>query len=118
MGRKRVAIIGAGPTGLEAALAAAERDWPFTVYEAGVEVASNIADWGHVRLFSPWRLDVSPRMRRGLAALGRTAPDGGTCPTGNELRAAVFTPLAAQAPLAPRLRLGCRVAAIRRERLL
>jgi NADPH-dependent 2,4-dienoyl-CoA reductase/sulfur reductase-like enzyme len=29
----RVAILGAGPIGLEAALAAAERRWPFTVYE-------------------------------------------------------------------------------------
>jgi 2-polyprenyl-6-methoxyphenol hydroxylase-like FAD-dependent oxidoreductase len=118
MGRKRVAILGAGPTGLEAALAAAERDWAFTVYEAGAAVASNIVDWGHVRLFSPWSLDVSPRMRRGLAALGRTAPDAESCPTGDELRAAVFSPLAAHAPIAPRLRLGCRVSAIGRERLL
>ena len=30
----RVAILGAGPIGLEAALAAAERDLPFTVYDA------------------------------------------------------------------------------------
>jgi hypothetical protein len=115
---RHVAIIGAGPTGLEAALAVAEKGWRFTLYEAGAVVASNMADWGHVRLFSPWSLDVSPRMRRHLAALGREVPDGPSCPTGDELRAEVLSPLAAAAPIAPRLRLGCRVVAIGRERLL
>jgi len=35
----RVAILGAGPIGLEAALAAAEGRWPFTVYERADTVA-------------------------------------------------------------------------------
>jgi cation diffusion facilitator CzcD-associated flavoprotein CzcO len=118
MAGRRVAIIGAGPTGLEAALTAAEQGWDFTLYEAGGGVANHMADWGHVRLFSPWSLDVSPRMRRQLGILGRTAPDGDACPTGEELRREVLAPLAAGAPLASRLRLGCRVKAIGREHLL
>ena len=39
--KPRIAILGAGPTGLEAALAAAESGHPFTVYEATPAVAGN-----------------------------------------------------------------------------
>src|SRR3954454_23298406 len=38
----RIAILGAGPIGLEAALAAAERGWEPTVYEAGDAVAAHV----------------------------------------------------------------------------
>jgi NADPH-dependent 2,4-dienoyl-CoA reductase/sulfur reductase-like enzyme len=58
-----VAIIGAGPIGLDAALAAHERGWSFTVYEAATSVAANVREWGHVRLFTPWDMNVSGRMR-------------------------------------------------------
>ncbi len=36
---RRIAVLGAGPVGLEAALAAVERDWAVTVYEAAPHVA-------------------------------------------------------------------------------
>lgn len=115
---RQIAILGAGPTGLEAALAAAERGWDFTLYEAGAGVASNIEDWGHVGLFSPWSLDVSPRMRRHLAALGLAVPESDACPTGHELRERVLVPLAGSPAIAPHLRLTARVTAVGRERLL
>ncbi len=118
MSEAHLAILGAGPTGIEAALAAAERGWRFTLYEAGDEVASHMLDWGHVRLFSPWSLNVSPRMRRALEALGAGVPDDGTCPTGAELRSRVLVPLAESAALAPHLRLGSRVVAVSRAGLL
>src|SRR3954471_10253466 len=74
----RVAILGAGPIGLEAALACAERGWEFTVYEAGGTVGANVRDWGHVRLFTPWEMNVSARARRALA--GEEARSGGEPP--------------------------------------
>src|SRR3954467_14768517 len=77
----RLAILGAGPIGLEAALAAAERGWEFTVYEAGRSVGASVRDWGHVRLFTPWDMNVSPRARRALSA----AAGGGALPRGGEL---------------------------------
>ena len=64
--RPHIAILGAGPTGLEAALAAIEHDFPFTLYEAAPAVSDYVRAWGHVRLFSPWSLDVSPRARMHL----------------------------------------------------
>ncbi|MEJ2084233.1 MAG: FAD-dependent oxidoreductase [Acidobacteriota bacterium] len=114
----RIAIIGAGPTGIEAALAAHEHGYRFTLYEESSEVAAYMSAWGHVRLFSPWDLDVSPRARKMLAALGREAPTGNGCPTGDELAEAVFRPLAASAALAPHLEVGVRVLAISRDRML
>ncbi len=113
-----VAVLGAGPIGIEAALALAERGLRFTVYEASDRVAAHLRSWGHVRLFSPWSLDVSPRMRRWLEKGGVAVPAGDACPTGDELAARVFEPLASMEPLASSLALGTRVVAVGREGLL
>jgi hypothetical protein len=110
-----LAILGAGPIGLEAALAAAERGWPFTVYEASPTVAGHVRDWGHVRLFTPWDMNVSERVR---AALGDSAPSGDALPTGHELAERVLDPVAALPQIAPHLRTGTRVRAIGRQGLL
>jgi len=113
-----VAILGAGPVGLDAALAAAERGWSFTLYEAGERPAAHVRDWGHVRLFSPWSIDASPRMRSVLGRRGVDVPDGDTCPTGHELCDRLLDPVATSPEIAPHLRLGTRVVAVGREGLL
>lgn len=114
----RLAILGAGPTGLEAALAAAERGWPFTVFEAGDRPAAYVRAWGHVRLFTPWDLNVSPRMARHLEAAGVPVPSGDECPTGDELCDRVLDPLAALPEVAANLRVGARVTSVGRRGLL
>jgi hypothetical protein len=116
--QSRIAILGAGPTGLEAALAAAEAGTPFTLYEASPSVAGNVRAWGHVRLFTPWEMNVSQRMRRHLEAAGREVPGGSECPTGHELAEKLFEPLAVLPEIAPNLRLGTRVLGIGRQGLL
>ncbi len=113
-----IAILGAGPTGLEAALAAAEGGRPFTLYEAASTVAGNVRAWGHVRLFTPWEMNVSPRMRRHLEAAAHEVPDGPECPTGQDLAERLFEPLAALPEIGSGLRLGTRVLGIGREGLL
>lgn len=113
-----LAILGAGPVGLEAALAAAEAGRPFVIYEAGEQVAASVRDWGHVRLFSPWSLNVSPRMRRHLKATGLDVPEGEDCPTGQELVDKVLAPLAQLPSIAPSLRLGARVLGVGRRGLV
>jgi len=115
---RHIAILGAGPIGLEAALAAVDAGMPFTLYERGAEVAANVRDWGHVNLFSPWDLDVSPRARRHLGRAGHQVPAGSGCPTGAELVATVLEPLARLPEIRPRLELETRVVAIGREGLL
>ncbi|GAA2033245.1 NAD(P)-binding domain-containing protein [Agromyces tropicus] len=110
-----VAIIGAGPTGLAAAAHLLERGIDVTVLEAGDEVASSVRDWGHIRLFSPWRLLVDPAARRLLEASGWTRPDEDRLPTGAELVERYVAPLAALEPLASRIRTGAEVVAVTRQ---
>jgi hypothetical protein len=119
--RPRLAILGAGPIGLEAALAAVDAGMPFTLYDAGQEPAANVRAWGHVRLFTPWRMNVSPRMRRHLEAAGEAPPgdhEDGACPIGGELAERLYDRVAALPQVAARLRLGTRVMAVGREGLL
>ena len=116
--KPHLAILGAGPTGLEAALAAAENGFPFTVYEASDEIAGHVRDWGHVRLFTPWSLNVSERMRRVLAAAGHDAPGGDACPTGDEFVDRLLRPVAELPAIADHLRLGVRVRSAGRRGLL
>jgi len=116
--KPHLAILGAGPTGLEAALAAAEAGYSFTLYEAADEVAAYVRDWGHVRLFSPWDLDVSPRARARLARESVEVPTGDACPTGDELVDRLLAPLARLPEIHPHLCLGAQVVAVGREGLL
>ena len=114
----RIAIVGAGPIGLDAALAAAESGFPFTLYEASAQAGGNVRSWGHVRLFTPWSLNVSPRARTALAAAGITVPSGDDCPTGSELSETLLASLAALDAIAPRLECGARVLEIGRDGML
>ena len=113
----RVAIIGAGPTGLDAALACRERGLLPTVYEASPRPAAAIRDWGHVRMFTPWEMNVSSRMRRALATAGEPVPAGDGLPTGHELADRLLDPVARLPELAPRLRLRTAVKAVGRRGL-
>jgi thioredoxin reductase len=109
-----VAVLGAGPIGLDAALACAGAGLEYTVYEAGPGAGTHPLRWGHVRLFTPWSMNLSTRMR----ALLPDAPDGAGCPSGRELAEAVLRPLASAPPLAGRIRTRHRVRAIGRRGLL
>lgn len=110
-----VAIIGAGPIGLAAAANLVERGIDFVVYEAGETIADSMRQWGHIRLFSPWRHLVDPVSRRLLEASGWVAPPDGGLPTGAELIERYLQPLAALGPIASRIRTGVTVSAVARE---
>ncbi len=117
--KPHIAILGAGPTGLDAALAAAEHDFPFTLYEAAPQVAGPMREWGHVRLFTPWSMNASPRMRQHLEAAGHAVPkDDDRCPTGAELVEKLLQPVADLPSLRGHLRVGCRVERIGRQGLM
>jgi glycine/D-amino acid oxidase-like deaminating enzyme len=110
-----VAVIGAGPVGLAAAAQLATRGLDFVVLEAGDSIAASIAEWAHVRLFSPWRFDTDPAARALLEQTDWTAPDPEKLPTGGELISEYLAPLAAHPAIAPHVRLGAAVTAIGRQ---
>ncbi len=107
-----VVVIGAGPVGLAAAGQLTERGIDFLLLEAGEQVAASIAQWGHVRVFSPWKYDIDATARRLLEADGWTAPDPEWLPTGAELINDYLAPLAKL--FGDRVRLGAKVTAISR----
>ncbi|WP_157000957.1 FAD-dependent oxidoreductase [Agromyces laixinhei] len=110
-----VAIIGAGPIGLAAAANLVERGIDFVLLEAGDRVGASVAQWGHTRLFSPWRHLVDPASRRLLAESGWAAPPSASLPTGAELIERFLAPLAALPAIAHRIRLGVEVTDVTRE---
>lgn len=117
--KPHLAILGAGPTGLDAALAAAERGMAFTVYEQADTAAGHVDAWRHVQLFTPWSMSVSARMRATLDAIDRSPPmDEDRCPTGGELIDLVLAPVASLPVIRDRLELGTRVVEVGRQGLL
>lgn len=108
-------IIGAGPVGLAAAAHAHEEGLDFLLLEAGPRVGDSMMDWGHVRLFSPWRYNINRAAERQLTEAGWIAPDLDALPTGHELVQRYMEPLADLPHIRERLRLGTRVLAITRD---
>ncbi|SCL50404.1 FAD-dependent oxidoreductase [Micromonospora chersina] len=109
-----VVVIGAGPVGLAAAAHLHERGLPFLVLEAGDTAGAAVRQWGHVRVFSPWRYNVDPAARRLLDDAGWVSPAEDALPTGADLVADYLQPLAELPQLKPHLRYGARVEAISR----
>jgi thioredoxin reductase len=90
----KVAVIGAGPVGLEAALYAKTCGLPIAVYDRG-GIAEHLRRWGHVRMFTPFGLNVTPL---GLKTLrgekpNRDLPAEADIVSGREYRDAYLVPL-------------------------
>jgi thioredoxin reductase len=109
-----VAVIGAGPVGLAAAAHLLSRGLEPLVFEAGSTVGSNIREWGHVRVFSPWAFNIDPAAEAMLADAGWRAPAADGYPTGGEIVERYLKPLAALPAIAERLHLGARVLGVTR----
>lgn len=105
-------IIGAGPAGLEAALAASDAGLNWLVLERGA-VANNIRDWGFLELFSPWKYNTSER-GRALTGLQSVNPD--EVMTGAEYVARYLEPLANSPALKERIHEHTRVLSVGRDR--
>jgi N-acetylglutamate synthase-like GNAT family acetyltransferase len=110
-----VAVLGAGPVGLAAAARLIERGIPFVVLEAASTVGANLVDYGHVRLFSPWRYDIDAMMARLLEPTGWRAPDPDELPLAGEVVERVLQPFARLPQVAAALHPGTRVVSVTRE---
>ncbi|RWK64247.1 NAD(P)-binding domain-containing protein [Mesorhizobium sp.] len=109
-----IAIIGGGPIGLAAAVQLVSRGLSVKVYEAGSSVGSNLRDWGHVRVFTPWRYCVDAVARKLLESHGWQMPEPEAFPTADEIVDHYLAPLAKFPELAPSIETNARVVAISR----
>jgi cation diffusion facilitator CzcD-associated flavoprotein CzcO len=109
-----VVVIGAGPTGLAAAVQLMERGLQPLVLEAAESPAAHLDSFRHVKLFSPWRYNIDPAARRLLASFGWAEPPLEELPTAGEMVDYYLAPLAAVPPLARAMRFSHRVVAVSR----
>ncbi len=116
---QRIAILGAGPIGLEAALYANRLGYKVEIFEQG-EVGANILDWGHVRLFSPFNMNHSSlgvnRIKEDLPNWQEPRP--GAYMTGREFVDTYLVPLSQLSALKKKINTGRKVVSIGRENIL
>ncbi len=108
-----VVVVGAGPVGLAAAAQLLERGLEPLVLERGTQAGAAVAQWNHVRLFSPWSELVDPAAGRLLEETGWARPDGDSYPTGLDWVKLYLGPLAAA--LGDRVRFGAEVTGVARR---
>jgi thioredoxin reductase len=115
--RNSLAVIGAGPVGLEAASAALGHGFDVHVLERGA-VGASVLGWGHVSLFTPWRMNLGPSSAERLLRSGWKAPENESRPTGADLVEQYLRPLAALPEFNGRVHTNAQVVWIGRRGLL
>lgn len=96
----RVAIIGAGPAGLEAALYARSLNMDVMVFERENSVAPDVRSWSHLSMFSPWGENRTPLGELALLKYSKALDDRlvfpapTIYPTGSEFIRTYLAPIA------------------------
>ena len=116
---RRIAVLGAGPIGLEAALYARRLGLAVTIYERG-RPGEYVQRWGHVRMFTPFGANATRLGRDALRADDPQFefPGDSDFTTGREHVAAYLDPLAHCTALADCVQLETQVLQLGRRGLL
>lgn len=109
-----IIVIGSGPMGLAMAAHLVDLGLEPLVLEAGSSAGANVADWNHVRLFTPWRYCVDPVASKFLLRDGWSAPSPNAFLTGADLLERHLLPLSRTPELAGRIRVESRVLSVSR----
>jgi thioredoxin reductase len=109
-----IVIIGAGPVGLATAAHLIRKGEQPLLFESGATVGASMLQWGHVRLFSPWRYVIDQQAQTLLEEQSWQAPDPEGYPTGREVVEQYLLPLAQVPQIQQALRLQTRVAGVSR----
>ncbi len=113
---RRIAIVGAGPVGLEAALEARRRGHEVTVYERG-RVGEHFRRYGDVVLFTPFRMNSTELGRARLAAAGAPVPTPEALLSARDFALRYLVPLSRLPELKDSIHEGARVTHVAREGL-
>jgi thioredoxin reductase len=114
MNPHRIAIVGAGPVGVEAALAATLQGFDVAVFEAA-QVGEHWRRFSWVPLFTPFHLNSSEHGRERLREAGVALPADDAILTAGALLERYLEPLARLPALAGSIHERTRIAAIGRE---
>ncbi len=90
---RKLAVLGAGPIGVEAAVAAVERGYDVRVFERGA-IGDSMRKWSHVHMFSPFEMNASELGRKKVHAEIGTLPNDMALLTGGEYATQYLEPLA------------------------
>ncbi len=115
---KKIAIIGAGPIGIEAALRATHLGHDVTVFERH-HIGAHVTRWSHVTFFSPWPLNTTTL---GLSTLTQsnqpTDFPADQYPTGRQYLDQYLLPLSQSPPLINKIHEHTNVLGISRKHAL
>ncbi len=113
MSALRAAVVGAGPVGLEMALALVDGGFDVRVYEAG-RVGEQLSWFRDIALFTPFSMNSTEQSRERLRRAGVALPSDDALLTAGELVDRYLAPIAALPELRARFHEGCRVVSIAR----
>ena len=81
----KVVVIGAGPVGIAAAAHLLSQGQTPVVLEKGASAGSSMLDWGHVKVFTPWKYAVDKAVVSILEKNGWVHPEKEYLPTASEI---------------------------------
>ena len=108
-------VIGAGPVGISAAAHLLAKGIQPIVIERGSFAGNAIADWGHVRVFSPWKYIVDKEVKILLNQIEWAEPDPEGLPTGQEIIEQYLIPAANSPQLAQVIEYQTEVLAVSKQ---
>jgi thioredoxin reductase len=115
----RIAILGAGPVGLEAGLYARTLNFPVAIFDRG-QAGEYWQRWGHVRLFSPFAMNSTSLGRAAIkhSQLEHDLPADDAIITGREHHEAYLIPLSKVDALRGCIHVESQVVGVSRQGLL
>ena len=108
-------VIGAGPVGLSAAANLLCRGIKPLIIEKGASVGDAISQWGHVRVFSPWKYVIDKQVKALLTSTQWQEPDLEGLPTGHEIIEQYLLPAAKTPALADNIMYHSEVLAVAKQ---
>lgn len=109
-----IAIVGAGPIGVEATLYALQQGHDVRLIERD-QPGAHIEEWAHVEFFSPWKMNRSEWGTAHLRRKGIDPPPGDEYPTGREYLERYLHPLSCSSPVEESLETDSEVLEIARQ---
>lgn len=112
-----LAVIVAGPTGIDAGLGALQRNLDVQIFEKG-KIGNHLLQWHGVKMFTPFEMNRSEASIKFSNNQGLTPPESSAYLTGKKFVREWLSPLVQETPLNDVVRIRTEVKSITREEFL